>query len=168
MVILEKDLRVFVKRCFEQNRDTDSTLFFVEAGKGGSEGFADVVWPYRKQMISIELKIFRDGFYLKPSQYRFHRDCAKMGIPSFVVGAMPSFGSDNAKEISTNKLIMIDGFYVDEFRNMDKKDFFFIDNEGAKGKYWVLENDYNDDYFFRSYFCNILYTMIDEALERYE
>lgn len=172
MAILERDLRVFVKNSFEENSNASETLFFVEAGKGGSEGMADVFWPYDKQLIPIELKIFRDGFFLRPSQYSFHRNCRIMQIPSFVVGAIPCDDPDD------NKIIFIDGKYIDWFRDLSKEEFYSLDNKKSDNCFWILETNTKENYYdvkyrqnkkmFREAFFNILNIMIEDVLKKYK
>lgn len=172
MTILERDLRVFVKNGFEQNCNVNETLFFVEAGKGGSEGMADVFWPYNKQLIPIELKVFRDGFFLRPSQYSFHRNCRMMQIPSFVVGAIPCDDPDDSK------IIIIDGKYIDWFRDLSKKEFYDLNNKEAKGCFWICcksefpvfegETKKEIEYNFKKFVQNILLVMIEDSLQMYK
>lgn len=134
MKILERDLRVFVKNCFEKNSNVNETLFFVEAGKGGSDGNADVFWARDGVIYPIELKIFKDGFYLRPAQYSFHRSCQKAKCKSFVVAIVV-----DKKDFSKNRLLILDGKAISDFRHMKQKQLLELSNKKSNNLFWFMD-----------------------------
>ena len=138
--MLEKKLREFVDDAFVEGPD-DGELFWVEAGAGGTEGIADVFWPYLGKLLPVELKVFDQGFFLRPSQYSFHRNCAKANVPSFVVAFTDVFGDkeycililrgDRAAQYRGKKNVELVDMILDDSSNGK----IVRDCEG-KHKYW--------------------------------
>ena len=95
-----------------------------------------------------------------------------MKMPSFVVGAIPYDDHDK------NKIIIIDGKYIDWFRDLSKEEFYSLNNKQAKNCFWicqkselpVFEGDAKKEieYNFRRYFQTILMVMIEDSFEMYK
>ena len=83
----EKQLRKIVKDIFEAGSNSHLGLQWVEPSQGSSVGMPDVYWPYRGQLIGVELKVFKDRMCLRPAQYAYHYNSWRDGIPSFVLAA---------------------------------------------------------------------------------
>ena len=65
----EKQLRKIVKDIFEAGSNSHLGLQWVEPSQGASVGMPDLYWPYKGQLIGIELKVWTGKVYLRPAQY---------------------------------------------------------------------------------------------------
>lgn len=159
MTVLEKDLRDFLKRAFRENNWLNEHLFFVEAGKGGSDGNADVFWMRKGKIYPIELKVFKKGFYLRPSQWAFHRSCSEAECKSFVV----AFVLDE-KDTRKNRLMILDGGFIDAFRGYPQSLLLELENKNSDNVFWFMDGkdfEGQDDKMFRSCFYHLMLSFFD-------